>query len=156
MSATLDSKAACTDRAETMGTQEWIIRRFSDRRFATFGKLAFAYTYSPPSATDEPLKKFITDLLEEKSAEDQLAALRRLYFFAMDLAGLATFGLTKSWTLSLFTQLLKEQPKGFAQISLRQLMDCVKHMWITAFHMSIGKLSCSLVRRSLWMLTQPL
>ena len=53
MSSTLDSEAAFTDRAETMGIQKWTIEKFKDRRFATFGKLAFAFTYSPQSATDE-------------------------------------------------------------------------------------------------------
>jgi hypothetical protein len=86
MSSTLDSEAAFTDRAETMGIQKWIIEKFKDRRFATFGKLAFAFTYSPQSATDEPLKKFLTDLLEEEPAEDQLAALRRLFFESHTMA----------------------------------------------------------------------
>ena len=86
MSSTLDSEAAFTDRAETMGIQKWIIEKLKDRRFATFGKLAFAFTYSPQSATDEPLKKFLTDLLEEEPAEDQLAALRRLFFESHTMA----------------------------------------------------------------------
>ena len=273
MSTTLDSEAAFTDRAETMGIQKWIIEKFKERRFATFGKLAFAFIYSPQNATDEPLKKFLTDFLEEEPAEDQLAALRRLFFeshtmaltdvrmraesnpdpsattrklpvaervvrqkeqekrlggivfspstipsnhlvdtfvemietgvltyvkaehccsrsqeveavkkdptvstdasgmlkigtkqsdasceanselklraawqrknLAMDLAGLATFEVTESWTQYLFTQLLKEQPKGFAKISLQQLVDCDKHMWVLASHMTMGKLSSS-------------
>ena len=80
MSSTLDSQAAFTDRAETKGVQKWIIEKDKDRRFVTFGKLAFAFTYSPQSATNEPLKKSLTDLLEEGLAEAQLAALRRLFF----------------------------------------------------------------------------
>ena len=80
MSSTLDSEAVFTDRTETMRSQKRIIDQFKDKRFVTPGKLAFAFTYPPQSATDEPLRKFLADLLEEEPAEDQLAALRRLIF----------------------------------------------------------------------------
>jgi hypothetical protein len=79
----------------------------------------------------------------EANSELKLRAAWQRKNLAMDLAGLATFELTESWTQYLFTQLLKEQPKGFAKISLQQLVDCDKHMWILASHMTMGKLSCS-------------
>ena len=272
MSSVLDSEAAFADRAESMGLERWIIDKFKEKKFGTFGKLAFAFTYSPQSTSDEPLKQFLTALLEEEPVGDQLAALRRLFFeshtmaltdvrqrvesspsdpalavrklptaervarqqnqekrlgglvftpstvpsnqlvdtfvemvetgiltyvkaenccsraqevesvkkdstistdsmgmlklgtkqadvaceantelklraawqrrsLAMDLAGLATFEVTEAWNQYLFTQLLKEQPKGFARISLQQLVDCDKHLFVLASHMTMGKLA---------------
>ena len=51
----------------------------------------------------------------EANSELKLRAAWQRKNLAMDLAGLATFELTESWTQYLFTQLLKEQPKGFCQ-----------------------------------------
>ena len=75
----------------------------------------------------------------EANSELKLRAAWQRKNLAMDLAGLATFELTESWTQYLFTQLLKEQPKGFAKISLQQLVDCDKHMWILAWGAALGK-----------------
>ena len=59
----------------------------------------------------------------------------------MDLAGLASFETTECWTQFLFTQLMREQPKGFAKISLQQLLDCDRQLFIQASHMTMGKLA---------------
>ena len=273
MSTTLDSEAAFAARAEHMGLDRWIIEKFRQKKFGTFGKLAFAFTYSPQNATDEPLRQFLTTLLEEEPSNDQLAALRRLFFeshtmaltdvrqrveaspdpalavrklptaervarqsaqekrlggivftpttipsnhlvdtfvemvetgilsyvkaenccsraqevesvkkdptvstdasgllklgakqvdpaceantelklraawqrrnLAMDLAGLATFEVTETWTQYLFAQLLKEQPRGFSKVTLQQLIDCDRHLFVMASHMTMGKLASS-------------
>ena len=86
MSTTLDSEAAFAARAEHMGLDRWIIEKFRQKKFGTFGKLAFAFTYSPQNATDEPLRQFLTTLLEEEPSNDQLAALRRLFFESHTMA----------------------------------------------------------------------
>ena len=59
----------------------------------------------------------------------------------MDLAGLASFETTECWTQFLFTQLMREQPKGFAKISLQQLLDCDRQLFIQASHITMGKLA---------------
>lgn len=58
----------------------------------------------------------------------------------MDLAGLATFDVVESWIQFLFQQLIKEQPKGFSKISLQQLLDCDKQLFVEASHRTMGKL----------------
>ena len=62
---------------------------------------------------------------------------------AMDLAGLASFDVTESWTQFLFLHLMRDQPKGFAKISLQQLLDCDKQLFVHASHATMGKLSAS-------------
>ena len=62
---------------------------------------------------------------------------------AMDLAGLATFDVTEAWTQFLFTMLIREQPKNFSKISLQQILDCDKQLFILASHLTMGKLSTS-------------
>ena len=59
----------------------------------------------------------------------------------MDLAGLASFDVTECWTQFLFTQLPREQPKGFSKITLQQLLDCDKQLFIQASHITMGRLS---------------
>ena len=59
----------------------------------------------------------------------------------MDLAGLATFDVTEAWNQFLFAQLIREQPKGFSKISLQQLLDCDKQLFILASHQTMGRLT---------------
>ena len=269
--ASLDSEAAFADRAEKMGIERWIAERFKTKKFGTFGKLAFAFPYAPQSADDAPLRTFITGILEEEPGQDQMAALRRLFFeahtlaltdvrhraeaspdpsqparklptaervarqkaqqlrlgglvfnpntipanhlvdlfvdmvetglltyvkaehccsraqeveavkrdpsvstdaagvlkvgtkqsdptceanselklraawqrrnLAMDLAGLATFDVVEGWVQFLFQNLLKDQPRGFSKISLQQILDCDKQLFILAAHQTMGNLS---------------
>eukprot|EP00435_Cladocopium_sp_Y103_P018873 s3690_g4.t1 len=271
MSATLDSEAAFIDRAEQMGVERWIINKFKAKKFAMFGKLAFAFAYAPQNADDTPLKNFLGTLLEEPPSEDQLATLRRLFFeahtmaltdvrhraeatpdpsqatrkmptaervarqtaqekrlggiifnpntipsnhlvdlfvemvengiltyvkpeaccsraqevelvrkdttvstdaagllklgtkmsdpsceantemklraawqrrsLAMDLAGLASFDVMESWVQFLFQQLLRDQPRGFSKISLQQILDCDRNLFVQASHKTMGKLA---------------
>lgn len=69
-----------------MGLEKWIIEKFKEKKFGMFGKLAFPFTYSPQNATDEPLRQFLTTLLDEEPSNDQLAALRRLFFESHTMA----------------------------------------------------------------------
>ena len=55
-------------------------------RVATFGKLAFAFPYTPQSAVDAPLRAFITTVVEEEPGPDQMSAIRRLFFEAHTMA----------------------------------------------------------------------
>ena len=273
MSSTLDSTAAFTDRAEQIGVAKWIVEKLQAKKFATFGKLAFAFSHAPQSSDDGPLRNFLTNILEEAPDEEQLATLRRLFFeahtmvltdvrqraeaspdpaqavrklptaerlarqkaqeerlgglvftpntipsnhlvdlyvemletgiltyikaelccsraqevemikrdttvstdssgllkvgnkqadpqcdagtelklraawqrrnLAMDLSGIATFDVMETWVQYLFQQLIKEQPRGFSKISLQQVLDCDKHLFVLASHQTMGKLSCS-------------
>lgn len=60
---------------------------------------------------------------------------------AMDLSGIATFEVVETWVQFLFQQLLKEQPRGFAKISIQQLLDCDKALFVQASHTTMGKLT---------------
>ena len=271
MSSTLDSEAAFTSRAKQIGLEQWVIDKIREKRFATYGRLAFGFAYSPQSADEKPLRDFLAGLLDDEPSPDQLASLRRLFFeahtmaltdvrlraesnpdpavatrklptaervarqqaqekklgglvfnpmtipsnhlvdlfvdmvetgiltyvkaetccsraqevetirkdpavstdatgllklgsknadpscetntelklksawqrrsLAMDLAGLASFEVTETWSQFLFGHLLREQPKGFAKISLQQIMDTDKQLFILASHQTMGKLS---------------
>jgi hypothetical protein len=79
----------------------------------------------------------------EANTELKLRAAWQRRNLAMDLAGLATFEVTETWTQYLFTQLLKEQPRGFSKVTLQQLIDCDKHLFVMASHMTMGKLASS-------------
>eukprot|EP00435_Cladocopium_sp_Y103_P014965 s804_g3.t1 len=84
--SSLDSEAAFTDRAEKIGIEKWIVDKFRAKKFATFGKLAFAFSYPPQSTDDGPLRTFINNLVEDEPGADQMAALRRLFFEARTMA----------------------------------------------------------------------
>ena len=82
-----------------------------------------------------------SDLTCEANTEIKLRAAWQRRNLAMDLAGLASFDVTECWTQFLFTQLLREQPKGFSKITLQQLLDCDKQLFIQASHFTMGRLS---------------
>ena len=77
----------------------------------------------------------------EANSELKLRAAWQRRNLAMDLAGLASFETTECWTQFLFTQLMREQSKGFAKISLQQLLDCDRQLFIQASHITMGKLA---------------
>jgi|Cyp1metagenome_2_1107374.scaffolds.fasta_scaffold25983_5 sarcosine oxidase delta subunit len=79
----------------------------------------------------------------EASTELKFRAAWQRRNLAMDLAGLATFEVAETWAQYLFTQLLKEQPRGFARVTLQQLIGCNKHLFAMASHMTMGKLASS-------------
>ena len=266
----LESSAAFSERALSIGVEQWIVDKFSEKHFASFGKLAFAIPYTPQNADDTPFKQFIEDIIEQPPSQDQLATLRRLFFeahtmalsdvrsrveatpdpavavkrlptaervarqadqekrlggiiftpdvipsnhivdlfvemcesgiltylkpeqccsrsmevssfkkdptistdssgmlkignkhsditcdagtelklraawqrrsLAMDLAGLATFSVVESWVQYLFTHLTREQPRGFAKVTLNQLLECDKRLFTIASHRTMGGL----------------
>ena len=266
----LESSAAFSERALSIGVEQWIVDKFSEKHFASFGKLAFAIPYTPQNADDTPFKQFIEDIIEQPPSQDQLATLRRLFFeahtmalsdvrsrveatpdpavavkrlptaervarqadqekrlggiiftpdvipsnhivdlfvemcesgiltylkpeqccsrsmevssfkkdptistdssgmlkignkhsditcdagtelklraawqrqsLAMDLAGLATFSVVESWVQYLFTHLTREQPRGFAKVTLNQLLECDKRLFTIASHRTMGRL----------------
>ena len=79
----------------------------------------------------------------EANTELKLRSAWQRRSLAMDLAGLASFEVTETWNQFLFIQLIKEQPKGFAKISLQQIMDTDKQLFILASHQTMGNLSSS-------------
>ena len=78
--STLESEAAFKDRAEQIGVEERYIQKFVSKNFAAIGRYAFCVVYSPHHADEAPLKRFLTDLVEEEPEADQMAILRRLFF----------------------------------------------------------------------------
>ena len=57
-----------------------------EKRFATFGKFAFGFPYSPSSADETPLREFMTKLLDEEPSSDQMSSLRCLFFESHTMA----------------------------------------------------------------------
>ena len=268
--STLESEAAFKERALQIGIEERHVEKFVEKRFAAFGRYAFAVVYSPHHTDEAPLRRFLTELLEEEPSLDQLSCMRRLFFeahtmaltdarqrveaspdpgmatrklataervarqkeqesrlgglvftpettpsnhlvdlfvemcetgvlsymkpeqccsraqevsavrrdptvstdalgmlklgaktmdptceantelklracwqrrnLAMDLSGLASFDVVEGWVQFLFLQLLREQSRGFAKISLQQILDCDKQLFTLASHRTMGNL----------------
>jgi len=80
--STLESEAAFKERALQIGIEERHVEKFVEKRFAAFGRYAFAVVYSPHHTDEAPLRRFLTDLLEEEPSLDQLSCMRRLFFEA--------------------------------------------------------------------------
>ena len=78
--STLESEAAFRDRALQIGVEGRYIEKFVSKNFAAFGRYAFSVVYSPHHTDEAPLRRFLTDLLEEEPEADQMAILRRLFF----------------------------------------------------------------------------
>lgn len=76
----------------------------------------------------------------EANAELKLRAAWQRRHLAMDLANLASFTTMERWAQYLFNHLQKEQPRGFSKLSLQQILDCDKQMFILASHQTMGKL----------------
>ena len=53
---------------------------------------------------------------------------------AIDLAGLASFETAEGWTQLLFSHLLRDPPRGFAKVSLQQLLDTDRQLFTMASH----------------------
>eukprot|EP00435_Cladocopium_sp_Y103_P045469 s290_g13.t1 len=77
----------------------------------------------------------------ETNTELKLRAAWQRRNLAMDLSGLVSFDVIEAWTQFLFTQLMRDQPKGFSKITLQQVLDCDKQFFIQASHMTMGKLA---------------
>lgn len=76
----------------------------------------------------------------DTSTEIKLRAALQRRSLAMDLAELASFTVIETWVQFLFAQLVKEQPKGFAKLTLQQILDCDKHLFVLAARNTMGKL----------------
>lgn len=76
----------------------------------------------------------------EANTELKLRAAWQRRSLAMDLAEIATYTTIETWVQYLFAQLIKDQPKGFSKISLQQVLDCDKQLFIMASHQTMGKL----------------
>ena len=272
-SSLLDSSAAFEERARAFGVEAWVVAKFKERNLNTFGRFAFAVAFNPQSQNDKPFVDYVEHLAESTLGQDQLAALRRLFFeshtlaladvrirvesspdpstatrklptaerlarqsaqqsrlggiifnpdtipanqlvdtfvemlehntlsyvkpehcisraqevsavkkdptistdsqgmlkianknsevsceanselklraalqrrsLAMDLSGIASYDVVEPWVQFLFSQMLREQPRGFSRVTLQQLIDCDKQMFIMASHKTLGKLQSS-------------
>lgn len=269
-SSTLHSTAAFEERAKAFGVEAAALTKFKDKNLNTFGRFAFSIAHNPQVQNDRPFVDFGNGVAEVELAQDQLAALRRLFFeshafaladvrsrvesspdptaasrklpaaerlarqtaqqgrlgglifnpdtipanqlvdafvemlelntlsyikpeqctsraqevsavkkdptiatdsqgmlkianknpevtceanselklraalqrrsLAMDLAGIVSYDVVEPWIQFLFSQLPREQPMGFSKISLQQLIDCDKQLFILASHLTLGKL----------------
>ena len=98
----------------------------------------------PTIATDSQgmlkLSSKSSDVVCEANSELKLRAAFQRRSLAMDLSGIASFDVVEPWVQFLFSQLIREQPKGFAKITLQQLVDCDKQLFIMASHHTLGKI----------------
>eukprot|EP00435_Cladocopium_sp_Y103_P015119 s3915_g3.t1 len=85
-STTLESEAAFKERAAQIGVEKHFIDKFVEKKFAAFGRYAFAIVYSPHSADEGPLRRFLIEMLEEEPSLDQMSCLRRLFFESHTMA----------------------------------------------------------------------
>lgn len=79
-SSTLDSTAAFEERARAFGVDATVLNKFKEKHLNTFGRFAFAIAYNPQVQNDRPFVDFVQGVAESELAQDQLAALRRLFF----------------------------------------------------------------------------
>ena len=49
---------------------------------------------------------------------------------ALDLSGIMTFGVVEQWRVYLFTMLQRESPPGYKSISIGQLLEADKRLWV--------------------------
>ncbi len=91
-------------------------------------------------ATDSQGMLKSSDVGCEANCELKLRAAFQRRSLAMDLSGIGSFDVVEPWVQFLFSQLIREQPKGFAKITLQQLIDCDKQLFIMASHHTLGKL----------------
>ena len=49
---------------------------------------------------------------------------------ALDLSGIMTFGVVEQWHVYLFTMLQRESPPGYKSISIGQLLEADKRLWV--------------------------
>ncbi len=79
-SSLLDSTAAFEERARAFGVEAWVVTKFKEKYLNTFGRFAFAVAFNPQSQNDKPFVDYVENLAESALGQDQLAALRRLFF----------------------------------------------------------------------------
>lgn len=79
-SSTLHSTAAFEERAKAFGVEAAALTKFKDKNLNTFGRFAFSIAHNPQVQNDRPFVDFGNGVAEVELAQDQLAALRRLFF----------------------------------------------------------------------------
>ena len=79
----------------------------------------------------------------EANTELKLRAAWQRRSLAMDLAGISSFEVVEQWVQTLFSHLMREQPKGFSKVTLQQLLDCDKHLFTLASHRTMGRLTAA-------------
>ena len=85
-SSLLDSTAAFEERARAFGVEAWVIAKFKERNLNAFGRFAFAVAFNHQGQNDKPFVDYVENLAESTLGQDQLAALRRLFFESHTLA----------------------------------------------------------------------
>ena len=84
--STLDLETAFEGRAAQIGIEDHYVEKFVEKKFAAFGRCAFAAVYSPNRTDEVPPRRFLNDLLVEDPSSDQLACMRRLFFESHTMA----------------------------------------------------------------------
>ena len=79
------------------------------------------------------------DPICEANTELKLRSALQRRSLAMDLSGISTFEVIEGWVQFLFSHLMKEQPRGYSRVSLQQIIDCDKQMFVMASHLTMGK-----------------
>ena len=69
-SSALESTAAL--RAKAIGVEQWIIQKFQERHMDTYGRFAFAITYSPQHPNGKPVVDFVESVVEREVGADQM------------------------------------------------------------------------------------
>ena len=77
---------AFEETARAFGVENWVIAKFKERNLNTFGRFAFAVAFNPQNQNDKPFVDYVENLAESTLGQDQLAALRRLFFESHTLA----------------------------------------------------------------------
>ena len=87
--AMLDSKAVFHTRALELGINEAELKVLKDKKWDSFGKIAFASSYQPGNPDETALLKLaavITGSGADEPDEERLPIIRRLYFEAFTMA----------------------------------------------------------------------
>ena len=79
----------------------------------------------------------------EANTEIRLRAAWQRRSLAFDLSSLCSFEVMELWVQYLFSQLMKDQPRGFSKVTLQQIVECDKQLFILAAHQTMGQLQAS-------------
>ena len=76
----------------------------------------------------------------EANTEIRLRAAWQRRSLAFDLSSLCSSEVMELWVQYLFNQLMKDQPLGFSKVTLQQIVECDKQLFILAAHQTMGQL----------------
>ena len=77
---TVESEAAFSARALSIGLQPDVLKLLVDGGLNTFGTYAYSCAYTPGSPDEKPFKDLLVTVLGREPTVQELAILRRLYF----------------------------------------------------------------------------